>query len=223
MSFRKSVTIKTEAILSERRRQKNIINAFVDSKGSPPPEKAKIKTSGLMPSEPSRKTSQLQQSKKTIEMERPNSEHPDLTDLEKEEIKKFPVYFKGTRRVAEKKDFTDQDGNVLVKKGDSVAYRYEIIETLGKGAFGKVFKAFDHKKQEPVALKIIKSISKLNMQAKVEVEILERVVKEDEEGRSNIVRMKGSFVFRGHSCIAYEVLGKNLYEYMKDYNFKSTP
>lgn len=31
--------------------------------------------------------------------------------------------------------------------GDSVAYKYEIIESLGRGSFGKVFKAFDHKKK----------------------------------------------------------------------------
>ena len=89
-----------------------------------------------------------------------------------EETKKFPIYFKGERRIKNRKDFTDAEGNVLLKKGDAVAYRYEIMEILGKGAFGKVFKVFDHKKKELVALKVIKSIPKLNQQAKIEISIL---------------------------------------------------
>lgn len=54
-------------------------------------------------------------------------------------------------------------------KNDSIAYRYEIVGQLGHGSFGKVFKAFDHKKKEHVALKIIKSQKKFLDQAKIEV------------------------------------------------------
>jgi dual specificity tyrosine-phosphorylation-regulated kinase 2/3/4 len=38
---------------------------------------------------------------------------------------------------------------------------------LGQGSFGQVFKAYDHKKKENVALKIIKNTPKFNAQAKV--------------------------------------------------------
>lgn len=40
---------------------------------------------------------------------------------------------------------------------------------LGHGSFGKVFKAFDHKKKEYIAIKLIKSQKKFYEQAKVEV------------------------------------------------------
>jgi len=41
--------------------------------------------------------------------------------------------------------------------GDSIAYKYEVISLLGRGSFGKVVRAFDHKKKEHVAIKIIKN------------------------------------------------------------------
>jgi serine/threonine protein kinase len=43
-----------------------------------------------------------------------------------------------------------------VSRGDLFAGRYEIIEMLGQGGMGKVFKAFDRKISEVVALKLIR-------------------------------------------------------------------
>ena len=41
--------------------------------------------------------------------------------------------------------------------GDQVLFRYELFDTLGKGSFGQVIRAFDHKDQKFVALKIIRN------------------------------------------------------------------
>jgi serine/threonine protein kinase len=43
---------------------------------------------------------------------------------------------------------------------DHIAFRYEILGFLGKGSFGIAVKAFDHKRKEEVALKIIKNKKK---------------------------------------------------------------
>lgn len=40
---------------------------------------------------------------------------------------------------------------------DHIAYRYEIIELIGAGAFGQCVKAFDHKKKEICAIKLIRN------------------------------------------------------------------
>ena len=44
---------------------------------------------------------------------------------------------------------------------EHLAYRYEVVKKLGKGSFGIVLKAFDHKNKEFVALKILKNKKRL--------------------------------------------------------------
>ncbi len=40
---------------------------------------------------------------------------------------------------------------------DHLAFRYEILEVIGKGSFGQVVKAIDHKTGNLVAVKIIRN------------------------------------------------------------------
>lgn len=40
---------------------------------------------------------------------------------------------------------------------DHIAYRYEVLEVIGKGSFGQVLKCLDHKTNEMVAIKIIRN------------------------------------------------------------------
>jgi len=49
------------------------------------------------------------------------------------------------------------DRCLLQVTGDHIAYRYEIIELLGKGSFGQVIRAYDHKTKQYVAVKIIRN------------------------------------------------------------------
>ena len=167
-------------------------------------------------------TSELKESKRSLTT--PSKlKAPEPTAFEQEEMKKYPVYFQSERRIHHKADFTDEEGDPKIQKGDGVAYRYEVLSELGRGAFGRVYKVIDHKKKEAMALKVIRNVPKLNAQSRIEISILELSLEKDPEARSNIIRIKGSFVFRGHTCIVYELLHCNLYEHIKSNDFKPTP
>ena len=38
---------------------------------------------------------------------------------------------------------------------DHIAYRYEVLEVMGEGTYGRVFKSRDHKTKQLVAMKVI--------------------------------------------------------------------
>lgn len=90
-----------------------------------------------------------------------------MTPFEREESKNYEIFCIGTRRISSLQDFTDNEGDPKATIGDAISYKYEIVSILGRGSFGRVFKAYDHKKKEYVALKIIKNQEKFNTQAKV--------------------------------------------------------
>lgn len=79
-----------------------------------------------------------------------------LTDFEKSEILDFKhIYYLGIGSM--KIDgspineynygYDDERGDYNVVIGDHIAYRFEIVEFLGKGSFGQALKCFDHKRK----------------------------------------------------------------------------
>lgn len=95
---------------------------------------------------------------------------------------------------------------------DHIAYRYEILQKMGKGSYGEVIKVFDHKKKELLALKIVRNKTKFNQQAFIEIQILTHIKEKDLQQSSNIVKIKDFIIFRKHVCIVFELLSENLYE-----------
>lgn len=50
---------------------------------------------------------------------------------------------------------------------DHIAYRFEVLEVIGKGSFGQVLKCLDHKNNELVAIKMIRNKKRFTLPASV--------------------------------------------------------
>ena len=51
-------------------------------------------------------------------------------------------------------------GDYILRFNDHIAYRYQILKSVGKGSFGKVVKVKDHKLNKTCCIKMIKSNKK---------------------------------------------------------------
>jgi len=116
-----------------------------------------------------------------------SSQAQSLSDYEKEEILNYPqVYCIGSGSQKKKAHpevvvnnfgYDDERGDYQVINGDHLAYRYEIMDTLGKGSFGQVLNCRDHQTGESVAIKIIRNKKRFHHQALVEIKILDNLRK----------------------------------------------
>lgn len=152
-----------------------------------------------------------------------------LSPYEKKEIFDYQaVYFIGSR--SDKKQATpenttnnygydDERGDYQVVPHDHLAFRYEVTDTLGKGSFGQVLGCRDHCTGQSVAVKIIRNKKRFHHQALVEIKILDNLRKWDPDDKHNVIKMTEHFYFRGHLCIAMELLSINLYELIKANGF----
>ncbi|GJE97061.1 dual specificity protein kinase domain-containing protein [Phanerochaete sordida] len=152
-----------------------------------------------------------------------------LSEYECKEILDYPsVYYIGAK--SDKKPATldnttnnhgydDERGDYLVVIHDHLAYRYEVIDTLGKGSFGQVLHCRDRCTGESVAIKIIRNKKRFHHQALVEIKILDSLRKWDSDEKHHVIKMTEHFYFRGHLCIAMELLSINLYELIKANSF----
>ena len=116
--------------------------------------------------------------------------------------------------------FDDDRGDYKIMIGDQISYRYEIVQVLGRGSFGQVVKAIDHKTKQEVALKVIRNKSRFHEQALVEVKILKYLKEKDPNDQHCVVHLIDHFSFRKHMCITFELLNMNLYEFLKLNSFQ---
>ena len=135
--------------------------------------------------------------------------------------------------------YDDERGDYNIVLGDHLAYRYEVVDVLGKGSFGQVVRCVDHKEGGVVAVKIIRNKKRFHQQALVEVGILGRLREwvrshiptltcsfastntyhQDPDGSNATLSITSSFYFRSHLCIVTPCLSINLYELIRAHNF----
>lgn len=108
--------------------------------------------------------------------------------------------------------FDDNNGSYIPVIHDHIAYRYEVQKIIGKGTFGVVLQAFDHRTKKNVALKVIRNQARFHTQAKEEIRVLTKLLDNDPDDKFNVVHMYENFMFRNHPCIVFELLSLNLFE-----------
>ncbi|XP_055381936.1 dual specificity tyrosine-phosphorylation-regulated kinase 2 [Condylostylus longicornis] len=152
-----------------------------------------------------------------------------LTEMEFDELKIYNeiwYYGQNANKINGKAGTTlncgydDENGNYKIVEHDHIAFRYEILEIIGKGSFGQVIRALDHKTNEHVAIKIIRNKKRFLNQAVVELNILDELKEKDSDGQHNVIHMLDYTYFRKHLCITFELMSLNLYELIKKNNYQ---
>ncbi|KAJ3593042.1 hypothetical protein NHX12_005380 [Muraenolepis orangiensis] len=117
------------------------------------------------------------------------------------------------------------DGDYQLVKHEvlcSMKNTYEVLDFLGRGTFGQVVKCWKRGTGEVVAVKILKNHPSYARQGQIEVGILARLSGENAD-EHNLVRAFECFQHRSHTCLVFEMLEQNLYDFLKQNKFSPLP
>ncbi|XP_050168342.1 dual specificity protein kinase CLK4 isoform X1 [Myiozetetes cayanensis] len=127
---------------------------------------------------------------------------------------------KSHRRKRSRSVEDDEEGHLICESGDVLRARYEIVATLGEGAFGKVVECIDHDMRGMhVAVKIVKNVGRYREAARSEIQVLEHLNNMDPSSNFRCVQMLEWFDHHGHVCIVFELLGLSTYDFIKENSF----
>jgi serine/threonine-protein kinase PRP4 len=107
--------------------------------------------------------------------------------------------------------------NELVNNG-----RYRMVRHLGRGVFANVAQAVDVEAQtddpshQLVAVKMIRNNELMRKASQKEMDFLRKVNDADPQDKRHIIRLLSSFDHKGHLCIVFEHMSKNLRDLLKE-------
>lgn len=151
-----------------------------------------------------------------------------LSLFERREIASYKqVYYLGLKAVKNQGDvtmpncgFDEENGDYKVVLGDHLGYRFEVVEGVGRGAFGRVLKCWDHKEKAMVAVKITRSTRRSHYQILQEIQVLEHLC---DHGCSTSVSFRSHFRFREHICLVFELLSHSLLDQLQLNQYHGLP
>lgn len=104
----------------------------------------------------------------------------------------------------------------------SLLFTLQVLEFLGRGTFGQVVKCWKKGTSDIVAIKILKNHPSYARQGQIEVSILSRLSQENAD-EFNFVRAFECFQHKNHTCLVFEMLEQNLYDFLKQNKFSPLP
>tara|TARA_Y100001980_G_C14543984_1_gene322942 strand:+ start:743 stop:2014 length:1272 start_codon:yes stop_codon:yes gene_type:complete len=105
------------------------------------------------------------------------------------------------------------NGRCIFKPNDYLFYRYKVEKHIGKGTFSNVYKCFDFKRSEHIAIKAIRNDLKFINSGTKEISALQKL------RHNSICNFIKYFKYENHCFIVFELLEGNLYQYMKSTRF----
>ncbi|KAE8263290.1 hypothetical protein A4X09_0g7267 [Tilletia walkeri] len=124
---------------------------------------------------------------------------------------------------AEELPCDDKEGHYIVRPGEYVGARYRIIGLLGQGTFGKVVECIDVRSRTRVAVKVIRAIQKYRDASQIEIRVLKTLKDHDPTNKHQCIHLIEHFTFRNHVCIVSELLGKSVFDFLKENDFAPFP
>ena len=146
-----------------------------------------------------------------------NNYLPYLTSYELQEIRGYKEIFylgKTCQKIRTNEVFThnlgldDKDENLIVKINDHIAYRYKITAIIGHTYESITCLCYDYANGGNVAIEIFANTEEMRKQRQIEITAFQRMKKT--ASTSHIINCLDHFVFRGHFCFVFEVLGSNV-------------
>ena len=114
-------------------------------------------------------------------------------------------------------DFAIGDG---FQKGDLVKSRYQIVQEIGRGSFGRVYKAVDNETGKFCAVKCIKDIANFRKLALEEISILSHLTQQDKNDEFNFLHLNDHFLTQYHIFMVSDLLSINLFQLIHRNNYR---
>ncbi|KAK5122588.1 hypothetical protein LTR85_003851 [Meristemomyces frigidus] len=117
----------------------------------------------------------------------------------------------------------DEDGHYIVHENSRLGERYNLLNLLGQGTFGKVVRALDVRSRKEVAVKVIRAVPKYRDASRIELRVLQTLRAADEHNRNRCIQLRDCFDWRGHICIVTPLLGLSVFDFLKQGGFVPFP
>jgi dual specificity protein kinase YAK1 len=123
--------------------------------------------------------------------------------------------------------YDNLEGNLICRVHDklkSTERTFTILDLLGTGTFGQVFRCKRDDTKELVAVKVIKNKPAYHTQGMLEIKIAKLLNSSyDPSNDKHIVRLLESFEFQGHICLVFELLSMSLLDLLTQNQFRGLP